>query len=238
MPTAILPPNDFSCCFSGCCSLAQDRSKDRSRLGPRSYFHRDRAFRICFRQPRWSPLGSALAGTRHPPRLSRHRQSVLTMVVQHLSRLRQGWVVLASHQTLCPRSCSRHRTSAAAYCTSQLPQEYYLAACSHASTIGEFRNGGTAALSAAPAVSGVDLHRTLLVPCVRCWSSSQPARRKQGPASMYWPMKLHGSLLLSLRVFVSPATQSAPLPGSLWRDGFMYLTLVSNRIGTKQSVPT
>ena len=40
-----------------------------------------------------------------------------------------------------------------------------------------------------------DALRTLLVPRLRCWSSSQPAHREQGPAPISSTMKLHRSLL-------------------------------------------
>ena len=71
------------------------------------------------------------------------------------SLLRQGWVALAFHQTPCPRSCSRRRTSAAAAVLPSFPRNITLPACSHASTVGEFRRWcGTAPLHAAPAVDG------------------------------------------------------------------------------------
>ena len=66
----------------------------------------------------------------------------------------------------------------------------------------------------------IDPRRTPLVPRARCWSSSQPAHREQGPAPISSPMKLHRSLLFaSSRVFVSPV-QSARLPGSPRINGF------------------
>ena len=72
LPPAMLPPNDFG---PHC---------------PRLDFHRDCAFRICFRHRSWSPLGSALAGTRYPPYCSSHRQIVLTIVAQHRCCARGG----------------------------------------------------------------------------------------------------------------------------------------------------
>ena len=114
---------------------------------PTVYFYRDRAFCICFCQPSWSPLGSALAGTSHPPCSSFHCQGVLAMLAQQLSLLRQGWVELASHQTPCPQPCSRRRTSAAAVLLG-FRRNITLSAA-----IGDLRRWcGTAPLHAAPAV--------------------------------------------------------------------------------------
>ena len=71
----------------------------------------------------------------------------------------------------------------------------------------------------------IDPRRTPLVPRARCWSSSQPAHREQGPAPISSPMKLHRSLLFaSSRVFVSPV-QPALLPGSPRIDSFHVLTI-------------
>ena len=73
--------------------------------------------------------------------------------------------------------------------------------------------------------AAIDAHRTLLVPRLRCWSSSQPAHREQGPAPISSPMKLHRSLLFaSSRVFVSPV-QPALLPDSPRTDGFRVLII-------------
>ena len=111
------------------------------------------------------------------------------------SLLRQGWVALASHRTPCPRSCSRRKISAAAVLPS-FRRNTTLPACSHASTIRDFRRWcGIAPLHAAPA-GGWRLMPTRLSLCLAFGSDLEPAHRAQGriPISS-WPMKLHRSLL-------------------------------------------
>ena len=71
----------------------------------------------------------------------------------------------------------------------------------------------------------IDPRRTPLVSRARCWSSSQPSPREQGPVPISSPMRLHRSLLFaSSRVFVSPV-QPALLPGSPRIDSFHVLTI-------------
>ena len=83
----------------------------------------------------------------------------------------------------------------------------------------------------------IDAHRTLLVPRLRCWSSSQPAHREQGPAPISSPMKLHRSPLSSSSgVFVSPVP-SALLQGSPRLNGFHVLDYRSHRVGNKAECP-
>ena len=112
-------------------------------------------------------------------------------------------------------------------CTSQLPQGYH-APCVQ---LRLHQRKAPTMVVQQPSLQhlrwvAIDLRRTPLVPHARCWSSSsQPARREQGPAPISSPMKPHRSLLFaSCRVFVSPV-QPALLPGSSRLDGFHVLII-------------
>ena len=49
-------------------------------------------------------------------------------------------------------------------------------------------------------------------PALECWSSSQPTHRKQGPALISSPMKLHRSLLFASSIVRKPRA-TCPTPG-------------------------
>ena len=132
----------------------------------------------------------------------------------------------ATAANFCPRSCSRHATSAAAVpaCFRRISPSLRVAT-SLLSESSDDRNVQHSSILHRRWVA-IDAHRTFLVPRVRGWSSSQPAHRAQGPVLISsWYMKLHRSLLIaSSRVFVS-SVQSALLPGSPRIHGFRVLII-------------
>ena len=125
----------------------------------------------------------------------------------------------------CPPLYS-HRGALAAAVLPSHRRDTTLPACSYAFTIGKFRRWWCSSPPCS-AFGGWRLFPTglPLCPALKCWSSSQPAHREQGPAPIFSPMKLHRSLLFaSSGVFVS-LVQPALLPGSPRIDGFHVLII-------------
>ena len=95
-------------------------------------------------------------------------------------------------------------------------------------------DGGTAVLPVTPSVwLAIDPHRTPLVPRARCWSSSQPAHREQGPDPMFSPTKLLRSLLSYSSLFVS-SLQSAFTPRQSTDRWFSCLDYWSPQVRDKE----